>query len=86
MPSGRPGFRILPPPPRIDASILGAFRGLASSNVADAMGRFNFMDPGIQPRSGLPLCGLAITVNARPGDNLMVHKALQLAAPGDIVV
>ncbi|HVQ41817.1 MAG TPA: hypothetical protein VMS54_06415, partial [Vicinamibacterales bacterium] len=47
---------------------------------------FNFMDPGIQPRSGLPLCGLAITVNARPGDNLMVHKALQLAAPGDIVV
>ena len=86
MPSGRPGFRILPPPPRIDASILGAFRGLASSNVADAMGRFNFMDPGIQPRSGLPLCGLAITVNARPGDNLMVHKALQLAEPGDIVV
>lgn len=86
MPSGRPGFRILPPPPRIDPSLVSAFRGLASSNVADAMGRFNFMDPGIQPRSGLPLCGLAITVNARPGDNLMVHKALQLAQPGDIVV
>ena len=50
------------------------------------MGRFGFMDPGIQSRSGLPLCGLAITVNARPGDNLMVHKALQLAEPGDIVV
>jgi len=86
MPSGRPGFRILPFPPRIDASLVNAFRGLASSNVADAMGRFNFMDPGIQPRSGLPLCGPAITVNARPGDNLMVHKALQLAEPGDIVV
>ena len=86
MPSGRPGFRILPFPPRIDSSLVNAFRGLASSNVADAMGRFNFMDPGIQPRSGLPLCGPAITVNARPGDNLMVHKALQLAEPGDIVV
>lgn len=83
---GRIGFRILPSPPRLDASLVGAFRGLASSNVADAMGRFGFMDPGIQSRSGLPLCGLAVTVNARPGDNLMVHKALQLAEPGDIVV
>jgi regulator of RNase E activity RraA len=83
---GRIGFRILPSPPRLDASLVGAFRGLASSNVADAMGRFGFMDPGIQSRSGLPLCGLAITVNGRPGDNLMVHKALQLAEPGDIVV
>lgn len=83
---GRIGFRILPSPPRLDASLVSAYRGLASSNVADAMGRFNFMDPGIQPRSGLPLWGLAVTVNARPGDNLMVHKALQLAEPGDIVV
>jgi regulator of RNase E activity RraA len=83
---GRIGFRILPSPPRLDTSLVDAFRGLASSNVADAMGRFNFMDPGIQSRSGRPLCGLAVTVNARPGDNLMVHKALQLAEPGDIVV
>jgi regulator of RNase E activity RraA len=66
--------------------MVDAFRGLASSNVADAMGRFGFMDPGIQSRSGLPLCGLAITVNVRPGDNLMVHKALQVAEPGDVVV
>jgi regulator of RNase E activity RraA len=84
--TGRIGFRILTPPPRLDASLVEGFRGLASSNVADGMGRFNFMDPGMQSRSGLPLCGLAVTVNARPGDNLMVHKALQLAEPGDIVV
>ena len=86
MPFGRIGFRIFPSPPALDTSLVDAYKGLASSNVADAMGRFNFMDPGIQSRSGLPLCGLAITVNARPGDNLMVHKALQLAAPGNIVV
>jgi regulator of RNase E activity RraA len=59
---------------------------MASSNLADAMGRFNFMDPGIRPRSGLPLCGTAVTVNCRPADNLMVHKALQVAEPGEIVV
>ena len=50
------------------------------------MGRFNVMDPGIQSRTGLPLCGIAVTVHARPGDNLMVHKALQLAQPGDVIV
>ena len=84
--AGRPGFRVLPAPPRIGAELLERYRGLASSNVADAMGRFGFMDPGMQSRSGLALCGLAITVQCRPADNLMVHKALQLAAPGDVVV
>jgi regulator of RNase E activity RraA len=86
MPLGKLGFRILPAPPRIDAALLDRFRGLASPNLADAMGRFNFMDAGIQSRTGLPLCGLAVTVNARPADNLMIHKALQVASPGDIVV
>lgn len=86
MPLGKLGFRILPAPSRIDAALLDRFRGLASPNLADAMGRFNFMDAGIQSRTGLPLCGLAVTVNARPADNLMVHKALQVASPGDIVV
>jgi regulator of RNase E activity RraA len=80
------GFRILPAPPRLDAALVEHFRGLASSNLADAMGRFNFMDPGIVARSGLPLCGIAVTVNARPADNLMVHKALDVALPGDVVV
>jgi 4-hydroxy-4-methyl-2-oxoglutarate aldolase len=83
---GKLGFRILPSPPRISDELLSRFRGLASSNLADAMGRFNFMDPGIRQRSGLPLYGLAVTVNTRPADNLMVHKALQVAQPGDIVV
>ena len=82
----RLGFRILPAPARLDAALVAAFRDLSPSNVADAMGRFGFMDPAIQSRSGRPLAGLAVTVQARPGDNLMVHKALQIAEPGDIVV
>lgn len=86
MAPGRPGFRIVPAPPRLPSDLVDRFRGLATSNVADAMGRFNFMDPGIVSRTALPLCGLAITVACRPGDNLMLHKALQLAEPGDILV
>ncbi|HEY5490807.1 MAG TPA: hypothetical protein VIK25_06385 [Gemmatimonadaceae bacterium] len=84
--AGKLGFRILPAPPRLADSLLARFRGMASSNLADAMGRFNFMDPGIRSRTGLPLCGTAVTVSCRPADNLMVHKALQIAEPGEIVV
>jgi 4-hydroxy-4-methyl-2-oxoglutarate aldolase len=83
---GKLGFRVLAAPPRLDDDLVKRFANAASSQLADAMGRFNFMDPGIQPRSGLPLCGLAVTVNCRPADNLMVHKALEVAEPGDIVV
>ena len=43
---GKLGFRVLPSPPRLDDALVARFRGLASSNLADAMGRFNFMDPG----------------------------------------
>jgi 4-hydroxy-4-methyl-2-oxoglutarate aldolase len=86
MSPGKLGFRILPSPPRLDPALLARFAGLATPNLADAMGRFNFMDAGILSRTGLALCGLAVTVNARPADNLMIHKALQVAAPGDIIV
>ena len=83
---GKLGFRIVSGFDRPSEDVVAAFRGKASSNVADAMGRFHFMDPGIRSRTGLPLSGVAITVNARPGDNLMVHKALEVAQPGDVVV
>lgn len=80
------GFRVLPSPERVNASIVDRFRGLSAANIADAMNRFGFMDPGIQSRTKLPLCGVAVTVQCRPADNLMVHKALQVAEPGEIVV
>lgn len=83
---GKLGFRIVTGFARVSDELVDAYRGKASSNVADAMGRFHFMDPGMKSRTGLPLCGAVVTVNARPGDNLMVHKALQVAEPGDVVV
>ena len=83
---GKLGFRIVSGFDRPPEDVVAAFRGKASSNVADAMGRFHFMDPDMKSRTGLPLSGVAITVNARPGDNLMVHKALEVAQPGDVVV
>jgi 4-hydroxy-4-methyl-2-oxoglutarate aldolase len=86
MTNGKIGFRIVEDVARPDGELVLRFRGLAAANVADAMGRFHFMDAGIVSRSGLALCGVAVTVDTRPADNLMVHKALQVARPGDIVV
>jgi len=83
---GKIGFRVRTDVPRASAELVNRFRAQATSNIADAMGRFHFMDFGIRPRSGLSLCGVAVTVDARPGDNLMVHKALEVAQPGDIIV
>jgi regulator of RNase E activity RraA len=83
---GKIGFRVRTNVPRAAPELVDRFRGQATSNIADAMGRFHFMDFGIRPRSGLSLCGVAVTVDARPGDNLMVHKALEVAQPGDVVV
>ncbi len=83
---GKIGFRIVDGVERTPVQLVEAFRGKAAPNVGDAMGRFHFMDPEIVSRTGLPLCGVAVTVSARPGDNLMVHKALEVARPGDVVV
>jgi regulator of RNase E activity RraA len=83
---GKFGFRVLQSPAALSAASVDRFRGMAAANLADAMGRFNFMDPGMQSRTHLPLCGVAVTVLCRPADNLMMHKALQVAEPGQVVV
>ncbi len=83
---GKLGFRIITDTPRPPEDLVAAFRGKAAANLADAMGRFHFMDPGIVSRTGFPLCGVAVTVNSRPGDNLMIHKALEIARPGEVIV
>jgi regulator of RNase E activity RraA len=83
---GTVGFRIVTDGPRVSPELVEAFRGRAAANVGDAMGRFHFMDPGIVSRTGFAVCGVAVTVSARPGDNLMVHKAMEVASSGDVVV
>jgi len=51
------------------------------------MSRLGAMDPGIKPVWPSPrIVGAALTVWCHSGDNLMLHKALSLAAPGDVVV
>jgi hypothetical protein len=51
--AGKPGFRVLPSADALAPDLLAWFAGVASATLADAMGRFNFMDEGIRSRTGL---------------------------------
>jgi RraA family protein len=61
--------------------------GVSASHVSDSMHRRSGGDSRLRPfhRSGV-LMGPALTVKTRAGDNLMIHKAVQMAAPGDVIV
>ena len=80
------GMRIFPHISRPPKALIDGFAGLPVANIADNMNRMSCMDAKIRPINDVPLLGPAFTVKSRPGDNLMLHKALDLAQPGDIVV
>jgi RraA family protein len=81
------GFRILERRRTVAAAIVESFRALPVSNVSDVMSRMTAAGPALRPmHAGGVLAGRAFTVKTRPGDNLIVHKAIDLAGPGDVIV
>lgn len=82
------GFRINRNTVVVDDKMIIAFQGQAVANVGDAMGRFQIMDAGIKTinKPGVKMVGSAVTIRVRPGDNLMVHAALEVAVEGDVLV
>ena len=71
------------PPKRL----VDAFNGFGAATVYEAAGGLGSVDPAIKPLGkGVRLLGPALTVRCHPKDNLMLHKALQIAQPGDIIV
>ncbi len=80
-------FRIYAHTPRPAQEILSSFQNVPSGNVCDAMDRLSALDHRIKPLSpNIHLSGPALTVRTRPGDNLMIWKALDVAQPGDVLV
>jgi regulator of RNase E activity RraA len=83
-----PGFRIRSeidrPPPELIAA-LGEFD---TPTISDLMNRLYSMLPAIKNVTdpALRILGPACTVKVFPGDNLMVHKSLDIAQPGDVIV
>jgi RraA family protein len=81
------GLQILTRKRQVSAQLVQAFKGLPVANISDCMARMTAGGPRLRAmhKSGY-LAGPALTVKCRPGDNLMIHKALTLAQPGDVIV
>ncbi|MCO0599975.1 RraA family protein [Peribacillus butanolivorans] len=83
---GNTGFRIYNQFERPPRSLVDAFSGIPVANIADNMNRTFCIGGGIRPYNVKPLIGSAFTVKTRPGDNLLLNKAIDMASPGDIIV
>jgi regulator of RNase E activity RraA len=80
------GFRVCKRERKVDSGWVEKFRTLPVANVSDVMSRMTAGGAQLRPfYTGTRMVGPAITVKSRPGDNLMVHKAIDIAEPGDVV-
>ena len=72
---------------RPSKELVEAFRGIPVANIDDNCGKIAAVDSSIFPLNPKArLLGTAFTVNAPAGDNLLFHKALDMAQPGDVIV
>jgi RraA family protein len=82
-----PGFRILPMPVRPPRALIDGLGAIAASQISDCMNRIPAGGAPLRPfHRGGRLCGPAFTVKTAVGDNLMVHKAIDIAQAGDVIV
>lgn len=83
-----PGFRIRYRFDRPDADLVSGLGEFDTPDVSDLMNRLYTMVPAIHNLTDgdLRIIGPALTVKCYPGDNLMIHKSLDLIEPGDVVV
>jgi 4-hydroxy-4-methyl-2-oxoglutarate aldolase len=72
---------------RVPAALVAKAQLFQASILADVAGRRGTLGGRIQPLArSMKVAGPAFTVEVRPGDNLMIHAALVLAKPGDVIV
>ncbi|MCA2217498.1 hypothetical protein [Jidongwangia harbinensis] len=78
---------IAPSWPRAAVAEIRRLGEVPAANVGDALQRMSVMDGGIRRFAGsAALLGNALTVDVRSGDNLAIHRALDEARPGDVLV
>lgn len=83
---GNVGFREYLNIIRPEKATIALFEGMPAAIVDDNMNRMFSTSPDIRQFSKVPLLGSAFTVRVPAGDNLMLHRALDIAEPGDILM
>lgn len=74
-------------PPKADAKDVEALAGFGVATISEAMGRTGLLGPRIRPvQQGVRIAGTAVTVLSWPGDNLMIHAAVEQCGEGDVLV
>lgn len=72
---------------RADPEHIDALARMGTATVHEAIGRRGFVGPHLRPiQQGTAIAGSAVTVSSHPGDNLMIHAAVEMCRPGDILV
>ena len=72
---------------RVSPDVVAKAATFQAAILADVAGRRGTMHGRIAPVAPEMKCaGPAFTIEVRPGDNLMIHTAMTLARPGDVLV
>ena len=76
------------PPRRVSPDDVARYSAIPAAVIGDSMLRIQGCGAAVKPHYACtrPLAGPAYTVKTRPGDNLFVHKAIDRASPGDVIV
>ena len=74
-------------PPRADLGLVGRLAEFGVATAHEALGRTGYLGPKLRPtHPGSRIGGTAVTVLCWPGDNLMIHVAVEQCRSGDVLV
>ncbi len=72
---------------RADPDVIAGLGKAGTATVHEAIGRRGYLGPDLRPiQQGTRVAGSAVTVLSHPGDNIMIHAAVEVCQPGDLLV